>query len=169
MSARASLRGIWRARRTTQSTTRRSRSARKQPENNQKTTRKQPEKDDSNQKLADRVLALLRRNPSASRREIAATLGITESTVRYRLDKLRKAGKIERVGPDKGGHWKVLGDSASDPAPEPNPRKPPVTAVGDLEIRTQRRVIGHFRRRLGYRYLCNWRECPEQEKAAYRG
>ncbi|WP_420464033.1 DUF4062 domain-containing protein [Candidatus Palauibacter sp.] len=115
---------IWRAGKTTQSTTRRSRSARKQPANNQQTTRKQPEKDDSNQKLADRVLALLRRNPSASRREIAATLGITESTVRYRLDKLRKAGKIERVGPDKGGHWKVLGDSASDPAPEPNLESP---------------------------------------------
>ena len=93
-------------------------SARKQPENRQKTTRKPPE---DNQKtarnghpspesalLSDRILLLLRRNPSASRREIAATLGTTRSTVRYRLDRLREAGKIERVGPAKGGHWEVL-------------------------------------------------------------
>ena len=54
------------------------------------------------------------RNPSASRREIAATLGATRSTVRYGLDRLREAGKIERVGPDKGGHWRVLGESATE-------------------------------------------------------
>ncbi len=114
---------IWRAQKTTRETTRRSGSARKQPENSQKTARKQPEKeDDSSQKLADRILALLRQNPSASRHAIATTLGIPGSTVRYRLDKLREAGKIERIGPDKGGHWKVLDGSASDrgQAPEPD-------------------------------------------------
>jgi len=36
-----------------------------------------------------------------------------------------------------------------------------VTAVGDLEIQTQRRVIEHFRRRLGYRYLGTWQERPD--------
>ncbi len=89
----------------------------------QKTTRKPPE---DHQKtagnghpspesalLSDRILSLLRRNPSASRREIAATLGTSRSTVRYRLDRLRETGKIERVGPDKGGHWRVLGESAT--------------------------------------------------------
>ena len=64
--------------------------------------------------------------PSAGRREIAATLGTTESIVRYRLDKLRAAGKIERVGPDKGGHWKVLSGYGAEPDPIPahDPRSP---------------------------------------------
>ena len=35
-----------------------------------------------------------------------------------------------------------------------------MTAVGEREIRTQRRIIKHFRRRLGYRYLGNWQERP---------
>ena len=102
------------------------RAVRNQPENRQKnrqkTTRKPPE------------TAIRHRNPrcsptassyssdgipSASRREIAATLGTTRSTVRYRLDRLREAGKIERVGPDKGGHWKVL----PVPHPEPGPSR----------------------------------------------
>ena len=92
------------------------------PEHHQKTARKPPEP----LPLPDRILALLRQNPSASRREIAATLGTTGSTVRYRLDKLRTAGKIERVGPDKGGHWKVLDGSPAecDPTPELDPRNP---------------------------------------------
>ena len=86
----------------------------------QKTTRKPPEDRQKNARnghpspesalLSHRILSLLRRNPSASRREIAAALGTTRSTVRYRLDRLREAGKIERIGPDKGGHWRVLGE-----------------------------------------------------------
>ncbi|MDE2773533.1 MAG: winged helix-turn-helix transcriptional regulator, partial [Gemmatimonadota bacterium] len=77
------------------------------PENSQKAveaTRKLPE----SLPLPDRILAVLRRNPSTSRRKLAAALDTTQSTVRYHLDKLRAAGRIERVGPDKGGRWKVL-------------------------------------------------------------
>lgn len=33
-----------------------------------------------------------------------------------------------------------------------------MTPVGDLEVKTQRRVIAHFRDRLGYRYLGDWHE-----------
>lgn len=107
-----------------------------QPDHSQRTTRKQPEnhqkavrngdKSPESLPLSDRILTLLRRKPSASRREIAATLRTIEFTVRYRLDKLRAAEKIARVGPDKGGHWKVLDDSATkpDPSPAPNPRRP---------------------------------------------
>ena len=107
-----------------------------QPESRQRTTRKPPgnhQKTARNENqppeplpLADRILTLLRQNPSASRRKIAATLGTTKSIVRYRLDKLRAAGKIARIGPDKGGHWKVLDDSATEPDPSPagDPRSP---------------------------------------------
>ena len=107
-----------------------------QPEHSQRTTRKPPEIHQKTARsndqppeplpLADRILALLRQNPSASRRELAATFGTTKSIVRYRLDKLRAAGKIARVGPDKGGHWKVLDDSATEPDPSPagDPRSP---------------------------------------------
>ena len=35
-----------------------------------------------------------------------------------------------------------------------------MSAVGELEIRTQRRVIKHFQHQLGYKYLGNWHERP---------
>ena len=101
------------------------RATRKPPENHQKTARNDDQPPEP-LPLADRILTLLCQNPSASRRGIAATFGTTESSVRYRLDKLRAAGKIARVGPDKGGHWKVLDDSATEPGPRPDrdPRSP---------------------------------------------
>ena len=35
-----------------------------------------------------------------------------------------------------------------------------MSAVGELEIRTQRRVVSHFRHQLGYEYLGDWQERP---------
>ena len=35
-----------------------------------------------------------------------------------------------------------------------------MSAVGELEIRTQRRVVAHFRDRLGYKYLGDWQDRP---------
>ena len=99
--------------------------ARKLPESSQKTARNKGQSPEP-PSLSDRILALLRQNPSAGRRETAATLGTTRSIVRYRLDKLRAAGRIERVGPDKGGYWRVLGESAVEPelGPERDPGVP---------------------------------------------
>jgi len=98
---------------------------RRQPENHQKIARN-GDQPPGPLPLTNRILALFQQNPSASRREIAATLGTTESTVGYRLDRLRAAGRIARMGPDKGGRWKVLDDSTTEPHPSPasNPRRP---------------------------------------------
>lgn len=69
-------------------------------ETTQKTTQKTTE---------ERILDLLQDEPTASRQAIAKRLeGITENGVKYHLAKLKKAGKIRRVGPDRGGHWEVL-------------------------------------------------------------
>ena len=117
----------------TEETTRQA--ARKPPETSpihEKTARKQPEtmgwqrrlhqKSDASggippdtAPIPDQILSLLSSKPSAGRREIAAALASTESTIRYHMDKLRAAGRIERVGPDKGGHWKVRDDSGTSP------------------------------------------------------
>ncbi len=35
-----------------------------------------------------------------------------------------------------------------------------MSAVGELEARTQRRVVSHFQRQLGYRYLGDWQDRP---------
>lgn len=64
------------------------------------------------QKTTQKILDILKKYPDASRKHIADLLGnITEDGVKYHLDKLKKENKIHRVGPDKGGHWKILIDN----------------------------------------------------------
>jgi len=40
--------------------------------------------------------------------EIARELNVTEKTIKRDIEKIRKLGKVKRIGPDKGGYWKVL-------------------------------------------------------------
>ena len=37
-----------------------------------------------------------------------AALGITRSTVQKHINNLKRAGRLSRIGPDKGGHWEVV-------------------------------------------------------------
>lgn len=55
----------------------------------------------------DSVLALIYLKPDISRAEIARQLKINESAVQKHLTNLKTKGIIERVGPAKGGYWKV--------------------------------------------------------------
>ena len=69
------------------------------------TTQKTPQK--TTPKTKNRDLELIIANPEISQKEIAETLGISIDGVKYHIKNLRKDGKIERIGGDKGGYWKV--------------------------------------------------------------
>lgn len=72
----------------------------------QKTTQKATQKT-----VPEQILDMLREDPSAGRREMAARLGgITEDGVKYHLEKLKADGRIRRIGPGRGGRWEVLAD-----------------------------------------------------------
>ncbi len=52
------------------------------------------------------MLAILTEEPTASRDRIADLLGdITADGAKYQLARLKRLGRIRRIGPDKGGHW----------------------------------------------------------------
>lgn len=59
-------------------------------------------------KLPEAILQLLREQPELSFPQMALLLGKSESAVKRAVRKLRESGRLERVGPDKGGHWKVI-------------------------------------------------------------
>ena len=87
--------------------------------NNQKVVRKivvLPRK--TTQKISaiqKEIVDFLRNNPKASRSEITTYVGsITEDGVKYHLKVLQNKSVIKRIGPDKGGYWKVLSDETSD-------------------------------------------------------
>lgn len=68
----------------------------------QKTTQKKLNKNEV------KILEIIRKNPSTTRNELAKLIGITADGVKYNLDKLKKEKIIKRVGPDKGGYWKII-------------------------------------------------------------
>ncbi|MBN1322760.1 MAG: putative DNA binding domain-containing protein [Methanotrichaceae archaeon] len=59
-------------------------------------------------KSSEKILGLLKANPELAAREIASKIGITQRAVEKQIARLREEGRIRRIGPAKGGRWKVL-------------------------------------------------------------
>ncbi len=59
-------------------------------------------------KTGEKIITLIRRNPTITRAEIAQRTGLSVRGVEWNLNELKKAGMLKRVGPDKGGHWEVV-------------------------------------------------------------
>ena len=62
----------------------------------------------SGQKTAERLWQLLKDHPHLSQAGLVAALGIARSTVQKHIDNLKGAGRLRRIGPDKGGHWEAV-------------------------------------------------------------
>ena len=60
------------------------------------------------QKTVERLWRLLKDYPHLSQAGLVAALGITRSTVQKHIENLKRAGRLRRIGPDKGGHWEAV-------------------------------------------------------------
>ena len=58
--------------------------------------------------IAERILALLRDDPTLTHAALAAEMGISRYSVRHHLDGLRGSGTVRRVGSRKSGYWEVI-------------------------------------------------------------
>ena len=65
--------------------------------------------DVSGMKTADAIIALMRADSQITHDILAARLGKARNSIIKQTAKLKKNGLIRRVGPDKGGHWEVIG------------------------------------------------------------
>lgn len=57
----------------------------------------------------EKIVELLSRDGSLTAVALAARIGITPKAVEKQIARLKADGLIERIGPDKGGHWHVIG------------------------------------------------------------
>jgi len=60
-------------------------------------------------KTPQKILESIRANPFVGTQEMAEVIGVERSTVARAIAKLKRTGVLRRVGPDKGGHWEVIG------------------------------------------------------------
>lgn len=62
----------------------------------------------SNNKVIDEIIKILEENPEITRRELSPKLDLSEASLQRILSKLKKMGKIKRIGSKKGGYWQVM-------------------------------------------------------------
>ena len=56
----------------------------------------------------DSILKLIKKNKDISTLELSKLLNVNQKTIKRDMQILRTKGIIERIGPDKGGYWKIL-------------------------------------------------------------
>ena len=62
----------------------------------------------------EKLLALIKANPHISISSIAKECDMSVKTIRNLIDELREGQLLERIGPAKGGYWKVLSEETRD-------------------------------------------------------
>jgi len=55
-----------------------------------------------------KIIQTLKASPKITANELSEKVGISQRKIEENLSKLKKLNVIERVGADRGGHWKVL-------------------------------------------------------------
>ena len=56
---------------------------------------------------SDRILLLMRDNPTISLQELSDALDMTRDGVKYHIAKLKRDGWLQRIGSSRSGHWEV--------------------------------------------------------------
>ena len=64
--------------------------------------------DGAPQKTSERIVSFMLKNQKVTRKELAVLLAVSEDAIKQHIARLVSAGRIRRVGPDKGGYWEVL-------------------------------------------------------------
>jgi ATP-dependent DNA helicase RecG len=49
----------------------------------------------------------MKNNAEISMLELSEPLNVNHKTIKRDINKLKQQGLIERIGPDKGGHWQI--------------------------------------------------------------
>ena len=67
-----------------------------------------PSFDTVNDTVNDDVFLLIKEKNTITATEISERLNLSLSSVRRRMRALKDAGKLQRLGSDKNGHWRII-------------------------------------------------------------
>ena len=59
-------------------------------------------------KTAEKIIEMMLENPKVTLAEMVTELGISRSAIQKHIFRLKEAELVERIGPDKGGEWRVV-------------------------------------------------------------
>ncbi|MEN9302848.1 MAG: hypothetical protein RL264_1277 [Bacteroidota bacterium] len=64
--------------------------------------------DTVNDTVNDTVFSLIEKNKHITTKELSEKLGVSLSTIKRKINSLKKNGVLERIGSDKAGYWRIL-------------------------------------------------------------
>ena len=73
-----------------------------------KTREKTREK--TGEKTGEKIMALIAAEPAVTISRMAEKIGISRKGIEWQIRRLKSAGRLERIGPAKGGRWRVIGE-----------------------------------------------------------
>jgi predicted HTH transcriptional regulator len=59
-------------------------------------------------KTSGKIIKLIKENSYITIPEMALIIGVSNRSIERNLQKLQNNNKIKRVGPAKGGYWKII-------------------------------------------------------------
>src|SRR5690606_30834699 len=62
----------------------------------------------SSEKSSEKIIRLIQQNTQITIKELAGQIGISTRAIEKNIAKLKSENRIERIGGDKGGHWKII-------------------------------------------------------------
>ena len=62
----------------------------------------------SSPETALQIINEIRNNPNVTLSEIAEKIGVSRRWIATNMKHLQDTGVVKRVGPNKGGHWKII-------------------------------------------------------------
>ncbi len=60
-------------------------------------------------KTSVKIVEAIKTNDRITIPELAEIVDVTERSIERNIQNLQQNGKLVRIGPDKGGHWKIIG------------------------------------------------------------
>ncbi|MEW5948842.1 MAG: ATP-binding protein [Thermodesulfobacteriota bacterium] len=63
-------------------------------------------------KTREKILRLILEDPSISTEEMSERIGITKKGIEWQIMRLKRDGILQRIGPAKGGYWKIIGEKS---------------------------------------------------------
>ena len=75
-------------------------------EENNKENSKESSKENNNE-ISGKIIDILQAEPELSIEKIAKRLQVTNGTVRYSIEMLKRTGVLEHIGPTKKGKWVI--------------------------------------------------------------
>ena len=62
----------------------------------------------NSQSTLEQIYILIENNPSITRKQLVEATGKASSYIQRCINQLKETKRIQRVGPDKGGHWEII-------------------------------------------------------------